>query len=74
MGQQAQEIIEKFKDKTLKDFVPSFILAQFEQDKSLEYADFDQCVDEYFSQAEKQKEKQKLNTKEQQIFSKVAKI
>ena len=29
MGQQAQEIIEKFKDKTLKDFVPSFLLAQF---------------------------------------------
>jgi hypothetical protein len=49
MGAQNNEIIEKFKDKTLKDFVPSFILAQFEHDKSMEYADFDQCVDEYFS-------------------------
>jgi len=49
MGAQNNEIIEKFKDKTLKDFVPSFILAQFDHDKFLEYADFDQCVDEYFS-------------------------
>jgi hypothetical protein len=40
----------------------------------MEYADFDQCVDEYFSQAEKQKERQKLDSKEQSIFSKVVKI
>lgn len=47
------------------------MLAQFQGEKYLEYDDFDQCVDEYFSQAEKQREKQKLDTKEQQIFSKV---
>ena len=52
-----EEIIEKFQNKTLKEFVPCFILNQFAHEKHLEYLDFDQCVDEYFSQAEKQKVK-----------------
>ena len=58
----------------IKEFIPCFVLAQFADDKHLEYLDFDQCVDEYFSQAEKQKLKQKLDNKEQAIFSKVVKI
>ena len=46
-------MIEKFKDKTIKEFLPCFLLAQHSEDKFLEYTDFDECVDEYFSQAEK---------------------
>jgi len=40
----------------------------------MEYESFDQCVDEYFSQAEKQKEVTKNYSKEQAIWSKMNKI
>ena len=51
------EMLEKFKDKTVKEFMPMFVLSQFEKEDNLEYFDFDECVDEYFSQAEKQRHK-----------------
>ena len=49
MSSEAEEIIEKFRDKSLKEFFPCFVLNQFKDDLSLEYTDFDQCVDEYYS-------------------------
>lgn len=49
------ELDAKFKDKLLKDFGP-ILLGQFTEDKCLEYESFDKCVDEYFSQLDKQRE------------------
>lgn len=49
MRTEDEEIIEKFQNKTLKDFIPCFILSQFSNEKHLDYPDFDVCVDEYFS-------------------------
>jgi hypothetical protein len=49
------ELDAKFKDKLLKDFGP-ILLGQFSEDKCLEYESFDKCVDEYFSQLDKQRE------------------
>ena len=54
------EILRKFEGKAVSDFVPAFLLEQQRGESFLEYADFDQCVDEYFSQALKHKEKVKL--------------
>jgi hypothetical protein len=42
-------MLEKFKDKTVKEFMPMFVLAQHKHEENLEYFDFDECVDEYFS-------------------------
>ena len=56
--------MEKFADKVLKEFMPRMLLAQHSNDQFIEYLDFDQCMDEFFSQAEKHKEKSKLETKE----------
>ena len=56
------EIVQKFKGKAVQDFVPAFLLKQHAQDQFIEYESFDQCVDEYFSQAEKYKEKVKLES------------
>ena len=59
LSEEVAAIIKKFKGKYLKDFVPHFLLKQFEdseEDKHMIYESFDQCVDEYFSQAEKQRE------------------
>ena len=50
------------------------LLAQHKQDQFLEYQDFDQCMDEFFSQAEKYKEKSKLESKENQIWQKMSRI
>ena len=58
----------------MQEFLPYELLAQNADDKFLEYLDFDQCVDEYFSQAEKYKEKTKLQAKEGQIFAKMNRI
>ena len=44
-----EDIIEKFKGKILKEFMPCELLAQHRQDETMEYWDFDVCVDEYFS-------------------------
>lgn len=51
-------IIRKFKGKILKEFVPHFLLQQYQEggEDYMIYESFDQCVDEYFSQAEKQRE------------------
>ena len=48
-----EDIIEKFKGKVLKEFLPCELLAANINDLFIEYGDFDQCVDEYFSQSEK---------------------
>ena len=40
----------------------------------MEYESFDVCVDEYFSQAQKQKDVSKVQSKEQAIWAKMNKI
>ena len=69
-----EDIIEKFKGKVLKEFLPCELLAANASDLSIEYYDFDQCVDEYYSQAEKHKEKSKMESKENAIWQKMHKI
>lgn len=69
-----EDIIEKFKGKVLKEFIPCELLAANVNDLHMEYLDFDQCVDEYFSQAEKHKEKSKLASKENAIWQKMNRI
>jgi hypothetical protein len=52
VSEEVAAIIRKFKGKYLKDFVPHFLLKQFDDndtDKHMIYESFDQCVDEYFS-------------------------
>ena len=46
------------------------MLKQYEEanEKFMLYDSFDECVDEYFSQAEKQKEVSKNTSKEQAIW------
>ena len=58
----------------MSDFVPCFLLEQQVSDAHLEYEDFDQCVDEYFSQSLKQREKAKLDSQENAIYSKMNRI
>lgn len=53
MTVDGEDIIEKFKGKVLKEFLPCELLAANSNDLFIEYGDFDQCVDEYFSQSEK---------------------
>lgn len=52
------------------------MLKQYEEanEKFMLYDSFDECVDEYFSQAEKQKEVSKNTSKEQAIWQKMNKI
>ena len=69
-----EDIIEKFKGKVLREFIPCELLAANAEDTFIEYYDFDQCVDEYFSQAEKHKEKSKLVAKEDAIWQKMNRI
>lgn len=69
-----EDIMEKFKGKVLKEFLPCELLAANSNDLNMEYYDFDQCVDEYFSQAEKHKEKSKLESKENAIYAKMNRI
>jgi hypothetical protein len=54
--------------------MPSFVLSQFDSEPALEYEDFDECVDEFFSQAEKQRNKEKVEAKGNSIFNKVTRI
>lgn len=49
------ELEARFKDKLLVDFGP-VLLSQHGTDQLLEYESFDRCVDEYFSQLDKQRE------------------
>ena len=44
-----EDIMEKFRGKVLKEFLPCELLAANADDLNMEYYDFDQCVDEYFS-------------------------
>ena len=69
-----EDIIEKFKGKVLREFLPCELLAANANDLNMEYMDFDQCVDEYFSQAEKHKEKSKMESKENAIWQKMNRI
>lgn len=46
---QGEDIMEKFQDKVLKDFMPCMLLGQSGNQEFLEYQDFDQCMDEFFS-------------------------
>lgn len=55
------EIIKKFEGKAVQDFVPAFLLKQHTE-AYIEYQSFDQCVDEYFSQAQKYREKVRLES------------
>lgn len=59
---ETSEIVKKFQGKLVQDFVPHFLLAQHANDLNLDFESFDQCVDEYFSQAEKQREKSKVES------------
>ena len=74
MNEQTSEIIKKFKGKILKEFIPHFMLKQYSDMKYLEYETFEACVDEYFSQAQKQKDVSKVQSKESAIWSKMNKI
>lgn len=77
MSGKDAEIIKKFKGKLLKEFIPCFLLKQYEEaegNQHIEYESFDICVDEYFSQAQKQKEVSKVQSKEQAIWAKMNKI
>lgn len=56
------ELTRKFDQKDVSDFVPCFLLEQQVSEAHFEYEDFDQCVDEYFSQSLKQREKAKLDS------------
>lgn len=51
--EEVAEIIQKFKGKILKEFMPNFLLQQYNgednDDLHMEYESFDQAVDEYFS-------------------------
>jgi predicted ribosome quality control (RQC) complex YloA/Tae2 family protein len=64
---------QKFKDKIIKDFAPVF-LTQFQSEQHIEYESFDKCVDEYFSQLDKQREHQKHSSKEDEIWKKMSRI
>ena len=50
------------------------MLNQYKDMKYLEYDTFEACVDEYFSQAQKQKDVSKVQSKESAIWSKMNKI
>ena len=56
------------------EFVPHFLLQQYETEQNIYYDSFDTCVDEYFSQAEKQKEVSKNQSKESAIWTKMNRI
>lgn len=55
LNEKTATIVKKFKGKTLKEFIPHFLLKQYAEsnDQNMHYESFDVCVDEYFSQAEK---------------------
>jgi hypothetical protein len=74
LSEHETEILKKFEGKAVADFVPAFMLEQQSNEQFIEYPDFDQCVDEYFSQALKHREKVKLESQENAIFSKMNRI
>ena len=54
--------------------MPCELLAANAADLFIDYYDFDQCVDEYFSQAEKYKQTSKMESKENAIWQKMTRI
>lgn len=62
-----------FKGKKVKEFI-CFQLNQMKQQKSLEFDWFDECVDLYFTQIDKQKEETKMQQKEADIYKKMNRI
>ena len=50
------------------------MLNQFHSDKILPYDSFDRCVDEYFSQLDKQREQSRFSSKEDEIWKKMNRI
>ena len=67
------QLDQKFQDKLIKDFCP-ILLNQFQTDKYLTYDSYDRCVDEYFSQLDKQREQSKYSSKEDEIWKKMNRI
>ena len=74
MTEEVAEMMQKYEGKVLKEFIPCFLLEQHKEDKWIEFESFDNCVDEYFSQAEKYKEKTKIESKENAIWQKMHRI
>jgi len=62
-----------FKGKRVKDFV-CFYFEQMKTQKTLEFDWFDESVDLYFTQIDKQKEETKVNQKEAEIYKKMNRI
>lgn len=50
------------------------MLSQFTGEHIMEYESFDKCVDEYFSQLDKQREQSKFTSKEDEIWKKMGRI
>lgn len=73
-NEKTAAIVKKFRGKILKEFIPSFMLNQYQDECHMEYESFSECIDEYFSQAVKQKEVNKIQSKESAIWSKMNKI
>ena len=53
VDEKTAAIIKKFKHKILREFIPHFMLAQYQGEPFLEYESFSSCVDEYFIQSQK---------------------
>ena len=64
---------EIFRGKRVKEFV-CFQLQQMKEQLSLEFDWFDECVDLYFTQIDKQKEESKIQQKEAEIYKKMNRI
>ena len=64
---------ELFKGKRVKEFI-CFELHQMKDQLSLEFDWFDQCVDLYFTQIDKQKEQARIEQKEADIYKKMNRI
>lgn len=64
---------EIFRGKRVKEFV-CFQLQQMKEQLSLEFDWFDECVDLYFTQIDKQKEETKVQQKEAEIYKKMNRI
>jgi len=73
LPEHIMQLEQKFKEKLIKDFAPIF-LTQFEGEACMEYESFDRCVDEYFSQLDKQREQSKFQSKEDDIWKKMGRI
>lgn len=73
MPDHIAELELRFKDKLLKDFAP-ILFNQFQGEPCIEYQSFDRCVDEYFSQLDKQRDQVRYSSKEDEIWKKMNRI